>query len=673
VKSHASFSNNQKFRPGANHPSLLAKKWLLIATKDVKKGEGGYLLQISVILSVALIIGVAAFASRSTSGLFGFAELGVNKESREVAENAIQEMIGSLNKEENRRLLIAGNAKTWSATDGDLKNPCTQYSTLSSSTPGAGLNANAADILRFKVSGGRQLSNDGDPNHQFEIQSVEYKKSDRTGFNNGVSATGADYVSTRDGVTRSLIRITVVGYSTRNGITSSARVAREFEVVPKCCKRSFGNSSGGEFWGRDLGVCSITTSTSGSSRGILGALNGGSISGNGSFEILDELNKEVSSAICYYNDGSVSSSGDLSTSVTTDNCEDSPVLGTNDGVTFNPEPLQFTSPKYNNPECPPGSTTTFCKNNPSDNLSLNGEKHKYLYFDTFDKQVKLCDAGVTNQRKLNGGISGCVSIGSLIQTGTPQQCYVDNVSNTGADAKTDLRPYYQVSCSLRVISLANNSSLTIDTTAAKFNLHFNSWNGNTGYLVNDSNLPDSEQLSYIGAAGQTTFQRVQCRSGSVGLADDPNLAKYQSTGTACTKPLVWTTTTPLVQTSFQDQCKATFNGVPLTRCESFDNSELLNIYSMGYGSFEFAGESGGLGFNLIAPYASVKLVGGGSPAGVDFMGRIWTNKLSIQGNPEIRTFSSLPGFCLQSGACNVNSQDPIFDYVARSYSQSQGF
>ena len=275
-----------------------------------RQTNGGYALPLVLIVSLILFIGTLAFSSRSGSGLFGAFAQSVNSEARQTAESAIEEFKDAMNREQNRGILVAGSASTgdWNSAT----NPCTKYNDSGVLVNASSLSVVGADRDRFLPGGSPKQLITGSSNRTFEVESVQYLDQNRNTFAAAFSSDPDFYNDIVDGSKRTLIRITVIGRVVRNGRSSTARVAREFEVVPKCCKRSFG-SQGAVNWGRDLGVCAITRP--GGGRPVLGGLNGGKVSGSsGGFKIVDENGNSNIKAVCWAGNGTlpVGVSSDLS-------------------------------------------------------------------------------------------------------------------------------------------------------------------------------------------------------------------------------------------------------------------------------------------------------------------------------------------------------------------------
>jgi hypothetical protein len=209
--------------------------------------------------------------------------------------------------------------------------------------------------------------------------------------------------------------------------------------------------------------------------------------------------------------------------------------------------------------------------------------------------------------------------------------------------KDPAAPYAVADCRFRDIASANNT-VTIDTTYAMINFHFDdtSYNG-----------------EYMGGNGNTTYQRVHCsRSGY--------------TPGSCNTVLTWTTSS---QRGFQVKCDPSAGANADQNCSIansfYDQSELFNAYTFGTGSFELRGTSSTVGMNIYAPRATVELIGGGN-AEPNFMGRIWTNNITINGNTKVRTPVSNPSFCANH-LCPPPAKVSLYDMIARSFSHASGF
>ena len=570
------------------------------------KAEHGFALPIAIVAGLVLMIGVAALSSRTSQGFVSSIFQGANREARDIAESAILGFGVTMNREENRLLLVAGNGTDWD--DEKNQNICTastqgvdsSWSSISSSSV-----ADAVNLGKFSTLGEWKPLVGSDTTRQFKVTKIEYLYEDADGerspfgFNHkntnfpsdDPSYTKSVRDSALEGGTRTLLRVTVVARVDRNGQQSYARVAREFEVVPKCCKRSFGNNIGAIAWGRDSAPCPVSKST-GVGNGLIGSLDGGAPSGSSNeIDIRNEENELITQALCWAGN----KSGDSSD-----------LVGTPSAACLNGS--QSLGKAYKNKTSLSFLPTKFSLKLPSGGGLLVSKiytTNTRIYFDT--------STGMLMEKQ---GSTGPVPLANCMTT-----------SGT---------PYTVVDCRFTSIDAGNNV-VTIDTSHAKINFHFDD---------------PSFTGDYMGGSGNTVYQRVHCeRSVPFG---------------ACSTPVTWS--------GFQVKCDTVPGSDP--NCASgknsdFDQSELFNAFASGTGTFNLNGTRSTVGLNVYAPFASVTLKGGGN-ADPNFMGRIWTDTITLIGNVKLRVPNGQPSFCL-ANSCPPPSKVPLFDVVARSFSHASGF
>jgi hypothetical protein len=648
------FQSDERF---SRSRRLLIK--ILLNNRSLKSqysgSEQGYILQVAILTALVLIIGIAAFASRTGSGLFGVIDQSLNREARDVAESAITDFQNALNRVENRYLLVKGNT-SWSANDF---NPCLSTTNSSGTVTGEPTVANrptSATLTRYAPSTVFKNLNpgaSGTASRQFRVERIDYFNSARNALD---SDSRDDVVS---GATRALLRVTVVGQVEKNGNTSASRVSREFEVVPKCCNRSFGrNVYGGVNWGRDSTACTLAKPSTSEGNGIIGALNGGNKT-KGSANDLNVTNQngeKITKAICW--SGNLTNQSDLEGSPSSE-CKNNglDIGNTNTGkaISLIPTPFNLQLPVWD--DFLPVNASGIATRNTA---TMTGSSTVYyIYFNTSSKKLRKCLISGTATTPasalalINAGATpesqgGCTD---LVNEGDP--CRYKNIDYLS----TPPVPYYEAACRLSTLNSSSNNTVIFDTSNAKINLFFD-----------DPNPPRNTE--YMGGGGGTTFMRVHCRKSEVSLAE----AAVGGDGTlrleACNEPLSFT--------EFQRSCSFYLTGCTM----NYDMSELLNVYATGDGDggFKIKGTSAGLGFNLIAPYSSITLVGGGKsdPVG-NFMGRIWGNDITLTGNVGVQTLSSNPAFCkpeyggVGDKECPPTGKLPFFDFIARSFSHASGF
>jgi hypothetical protein len=687
-------------------------------------GQDGFSLPIAVVAGLLLLIGLAALGARSTQGFLATAFQGVNREARDVAESAITDFAVTLNREENRWLLVAGNNELgqWSS-NSEHRNLCTGEFENGKYEPNTAV---ATSASRFMRSDSWQNLISGDSSRQFLVEDVLYRyehQGQRVPYN---SDTPDQNIEIRDenenpilsvrevalqGGTRTLLRVTIQGRVQRNGQSSQARVTREFEVVPKCCRRSFGKHSGlgvGESdpaWGTDpVDECPLALDD-GVGRGIIGSLHGGGPSGsNNTLDIADEQNTLITRALCW--SGNLTGSSDLNGTPNPACLNGTQALGkaskSKPGITFVPRPFDLELPRPRFGDAPgtgsgpdggwiaqqSGVTTaaevasaypgaTF-----GNWVTTNAGK---IWLKTF-RGWRLFDTKLETTPAFNSCSGAVTDIGfcrsepffgsgpypkadtdpvnqpfNQWATAFPQptltisgdtSIYLDPADlrmkrKTGSTVTTmdncivtkDPAAAYAVAdCRFRDIA-SGNQTLTVDTTYAMINFHFD----DAAYAG-----------EYMGGDGNTTIRRAHC-------------SRTGYTPGSCNDLVTWS--------EFQQKCNPAAGSAAdpncATRNDSYDHSELFNAYAFGAGSFDLRGNASTVGMNIYAPRASVELRGGGN-ANPNFMGRMWTNNIYINGNSKVRTPRSLPSFCANH-RCPPPAKIPLYDMIARSFSHASGF
>ena len=678
-------------------------QWILPVDESKADPDRGFALPIAIVAALVLMIGVVALSSRSNQGfLSGFFQA-VNREARDIAESAILDFGVTMNREENRLLLIAGNGTSWA--DPVNRNICTAstlggdgtWTTVSSASVAAPVN-----IGKFTTIGQWQPLVDSDSTRQFKVTKIEYLYEDAGGerslygFNdeniNFPSNDPADQKSVRDtaleGGTRTLLRVTVVARVNRNGQQSYARVAREFEIVPKCCKRSFGNNIGAIYWGRDNAICPVSRDT-GVGNGLIGSMSGGLPSAsNNELDIRNEDNELITQALCWAgNDSGVGS--DLIGSPNANCLNGSQALGqaskNKTSVSFIPTKFSFKlpdpkfdtggrlAPQYGSPlsqsilrsQFPIANVGTWISDSTSYWVKLlveTGQPDWQEYSTsssvgtrTYDgcnnstTDISLCrwEAGNTNLPFPQAN-----AIPRATKTySSNTRIYFDPstfrlMERQGSDTPVPLTncvitkdpaaPYAVADCRFSSINAGNNV-VVIDTSYAMINFHFD-----------DSSVVGD----YMGGSGNTVYRRVHCAR--------------SSWTTSCSDLVTWA--------DFQIKCDTSANSDPncsAGKNSNYDHSELFNAFSGYGGEFNLNGSNSTVGLNVYAPFASVTLKGGGN-ADPNFMGRIWTDTIALNGNVKLRVPISQPSFC-KNTPCPPPSKIPLFDVVARSFSHASGF
>jgi hypothetical protein len=272
--------------------------------------------------------------------------------------------------------------------------------------------------------------------------------------------------------------------------------------------------------------------------------------------------------------------------------------------------------------------------------------------------------------------TGPNTLGSEV-TGITDKCYLRYIPYPSGTAvqqdEAKIRPYYEANCRFRNFEISNTSTVYFDTSGGMLNIFFDPpvVEPITSPATYTSYTGEYLGSNQSGQAGQSTFIRTHCTPAWSNTVKSPDTNYTVSGRKPCNKTIKFESPSTTTQTSFQEKCVYTAT-TPPTACTAHDVSELLNVFSLGSGNFTLKGNAGVLGFNLIAPNATVTLLGGGKPKVIDFMGRIWADDIRLVGNVNIRTLSANPAFC--SGiACPDTGSLSLFDYVGRSFTQSSGF
>jgi hypothetical protein len=625
-------------------------------------GESGYSLPLALVASFVLLIGVGALASRGNLGFIGQVVQNQNRQARDVAEAAIAEFGNSINQERNRHLLIAGttanwNPATWTTPAKDFRNVCTVFDDnfVANETNGDPnfVNPDTNFVARFSAGGGERQLAPNDNARTFIVENVEFLNQSRGPYVDGsgsflsfqndpgnLSSTVSYGDLYRSGAQRSLIRITVRGSFNQNGRVSTARVAREFEVVPKCCKRSFGrNVISGTNWGRDEELCG--SSLAGKLSGIIIGGNGGTVGGsNNPKPIVQEDGSQLTTAGCYSGppEGGISSPL-LGTS--NPNCGGDPPISRG-GISFAPQQINYSPPVYDNPN---GSATGPNLNNLSSNTD------NIIYFVPPDSSADFTNvntpfSGVYIKR---GTAAPTRLDGISPQTATAAQvdpCYVAQTFQPSSG-----KPYYTVNCKISGINAnGGNRALYIDTSAAKFNI----------FTSGDVTLGGNASISNI-----RSYNRSD-------LTTPPSPSACVNNGNPSSCRVQWPNDPNSRLGTFLELC--TDRGYA---CEKADDDELysvrrlLNFYASGNQSFTLNGGTGGVGYNIYAPNGTVGFNGGGG--NLNFMGQIFANNFNPAGNIQIQTFGGGAGTVTGGTTTGVAFGRALVDFVARSFTQSSGF
>jgi len=481
---------------------------------------------------LGILIGASTLVSRTTQGQLGSTANSQTYGARKAAEAGISRLIGEWNKQENRMLLASGSpASSWEPTKQQLRNPCTATTiSLSSATPIGG-----ADLAAYRTGAWIDVVNNdtNDIKRRYRLRRVTFRKSNRQISTTVYTQTafGGDKKTAPSGVktfpdmstntsteeapkpfnlgeandSHGYLEVEVEGQVLRNGtVLASSRVVKEFQVVPKCCWRSYGRTLATgdppayEIYGNDWRSCEPPSGFTPGKLAMLTGLNGGGlITDNGNawslrVEGLGKLNPIICTTPAKTCDGPDNDTAPDANQVVIDSSDG------NIGVTsFN---IKIPDP----PAIPSGGFTMGPLGSNS-SQQVNGGN-------------ALKAEGITPQ---DDGQTGFISLPSLglNQQGNTKFCgYKDGAYH----------------CSISSIKLPGNKIIQVDTTAAPVYLYFQDPSG-------DIDIRGSAGLQHIfNGAAAAPFQadRLQIRGEPRG--GNPSSQTFELSGDSVnTSMFVW--------------------------------------------------------------------------------------------------------------------------------------
>jgi hypothetical protein len=412
---------------------------------------------------MTLILGSMAIVARNSTGRLASAAQGRNREARDVAEAGLVEIISELNKERNRKILVAGVAlASWSegsaTASNPLLNPCTGYDANGNLTPLATPTSKA-----IALKDGWQNLVAGNSTRSYRLVSIAYSDAARA----ALSSPPPQTVLT--GQVKTLLRLTVEGrVSDATGATlSTSRVVKEYEVVPKCCKRSFGrNSFAANVFGTDARACFLSPggvqAASEAVAAVIGGLNGGVISSsNNMLNIFDADLRPVTRVLCRSN---VPSPG-----VANPDC----INGSMRLGTISVMPSQFGVPV---PPWPGAANASF------ETLDAPDKSGLYIRVNPTTNTVEKCSATASSTTPNScQTMSSCTRIEGNINYVNGHYCRISRVN-------------------------ASKNFVTFDTSNAPLFLYFDT-----------PESPNSSGNSYISYQGNGTVRQVRCAAGTTAI------------------------------------------------------------------------------------------------------------------------------------------------------------
>lgn len=192
-----------------------------------KQRQAGFALLLSLFVGLAVVLGWLMLAARTSSSRLGAALQSENREARLVAESAIDVVINELNQPPNRMLLAYGQDLGKWQNSASFANSCTNANNQPPSNTIATL-GRGEFINLPTVSANDRLS------RRFKLINVRLMNSNRQPL------ASPNDINLRAPRGFGYIELEVEGQVLRNGVpAATTRITREYQVVPKCCNRSF--------------------------------------------------------------------------------------------------------------------------------------------------------------------------------------------------------------------------------------------------------------------------------------------------------------------------------------------------------------------------------------------------------------------------------------------------
>jgi len=204
---------------------------LLLARRagPTRHQQAGFALLLSLFVGLAVVIGWLMLAARTSSSRLGAALQSENREARLVAESGVDAVISQLNQPRNRILLAQGTSLgEWQSSER-YRNLCNNASRQPPSTTIAQLGNGTYFDLPAVAANDRFT-------RRYRLKQVSLKDKDRNPRELG--SRSPINLAQRGAV--GYIELEIEGQLLRNGTpAATAFIKREYQVVPKCCERSF--------------------------------------------------------------------------------------------------------------------------------------------------------------------------------------------------------------------------------------------------------------------------------------------------------------------------------------------------------------------------------------------------------------------------------------------------
>lgn len=248
----------------------LDHKYSKYQSKKLRHCNGGYSLPLVLAAALILITGSAVLANRAGMGLLSAIFQNQSWEAREAAEIGMTNLISELNKERNRWLMVkrcegeTGDCEEMWTNGGEpnttlRKNPCEpnilpEYSKLDPD------NAASDSYGTWYIKNNGEISSSPTgANRAYKLMSVTRQTLNRSNIDRLTPFVERNNTQSISGTGTITLQVQGQSLQTDGSPKATATLEKSFDLVPKCCKVSFGGKHGGLNYGLDSESKSICT------------------------------------------------------------------------------------------------------------------------------------------------------------------------------------------------------------------------------------------------------------------------------------------------------------------------------------------------------------------------------------------------------------------------------
>jgi hypothetical protein len=115
--------------------------------RKLQRGSEGFLMMAGILAALGMVLGTVALVNLNLSRLRGSKQLNDSRDAKSVAEAGLNQILATLNRPENRGLLVAGIAmgqRSNSANNNAIRSPCVNTSGVRPGASGDGIPTSSA-------------------------------------------------------------------------------------------------------------------------------------------------------------------------------------------------------------------------------------------------------------------------------------------------------------------------------------------------------------------------------------------------------------------------------------------------------------------------------------------------------------------------------------------------